>query len=245
MVRQPNLPTLLSFQIYSTIFKYFHLTGDKPTFCKANGPTEVGSKDAICNTNVRAIPRIKAYHFTILNGNPLQRYLGSLKEMDLSFIDGGASLIFLKGQILCREAAIFFYDYGGALVMGELSRPFEDEVCLCYCNPSPILPEGGPGQLHFGTRTNLHATPTLPYAKLITLYLSFTLYPHPYLPEPCKTDFPKGEMTIPDLDSYLTPLYTHPLQSYLRRNYFQPRGRKIFPLGKRAPLQNNLTIRHA
>jgi hypothetical protein len=85
----------------------------------------------------------------------------------------------------------------------------------------------------------------LPYAKQITLYRSLTLNLHPYLAEPRKTDFPKGETTIPDLDSYFTPLYMHPLQSYLRRNYFQPRGRKIFPIGKRAPLQNNLTIREA
>jgi hypothetical protein len=146
---------------------------------------------------------------------------------------GVISLIFLKGQLFCGEAAIFFYEYSGALVMGELSRPFEDEGCPLYYDASSILCKGGPGQLHPGARTNLHATPTLPYAKPITLHLSLTLYPYPYLPEPCKTDFPKGETTIPDLDSYFTPLYTHPLQSYLRRNYFQPRRRKIFPLERK------------
>jgi hypothetical protein len=102
-------------------------------------------------------------------------------------------LILLKGQLFCGEATIFFYEYSGASsVEGELSRPFEDEGSLLYYNASSILADGGPGQLYLSTRTNFHTTPTLPYAKPITLHRSLTLYPHPYLPEPCKTDFPKG-----------------------------------------------------
>jgi hypothetical protein len=92
-------------------------------------------------------------------------------------------LIFLKGQLFCGEAAIFFYEYSGALVVGELSRPFEDEGSLCYCNASSILAEGGLGQLYLSTRTNLHTTPTLPYAKPITLPPQFDPLP-PLIPLP-------------------------------------------------------------
>ena len=187
LVRQRNLPVTTS---YSSIFKYFHLTGDKSTFYKANSLIAIGGKGAIYHANVRAILRIKTFRFAILNGNLLQRYLRCSHEVDLPC--GAIFLIFLKGQPFCGEATSLFYDYGGALVVGELSRPFEDEGSPLYYDASSICCEGGPGQLHPGARTNLHATPTFPYAKPIALHLSLTLYPYPYLPEPRKTYFPKG-----------------------------------------------------